>query len=1323
MRRISLPSRRARRPARLRVVALGAALAAQLLGVGPVAAGAPQAITFSLPAHGLVGGSVVLAGTASSGLPITHSSNSEDICTVEGTTLSLLDQGTCTVTASQSGDETYDAAPDVQASMFVKLAQTITFALPDSGFAGASLLLDGSATSGLPVAYASTAPTVCIVGGETLTLLAPGTCEVTASQPGNDEWTPAADVDSSMVVKLPPYTSPDGASLGRYAFNGTIRTLDIDQDTGITYVGGDFTQIGIRTGSIAVVDPPGSGSDQLVEGSPDVVSGPVLLFPDDDTGYFAVGAIGSINGDGVKRRGVTRLTTAGEVDATWQMQDPCSTGIEPRWDFGNRLVAPLEASSDGGGLSTVGLAFIDKTTGAMKFVGDGDGACASRVWPSIGPFGPAAACDGWYICTAHNSSLAHDPARDLLVTETFVLSQQTSSSTWRERRYLVAYDMAAGTRLWSRELENPVVPPNFPPQAQWSGQVMTMVGLDGAILVVGQFPFGQDTATMTTMLLVDAATGAVLQRWGADGQQDLGDPSEIVAPPSTCTPAHVAWTESISWGLVSIDAGTAVGYASPEVVGDERELAVCSYGISGSGANTTLVTDQLGTLLAQPDPGLRFGLPSTLHDGRYVVGGSGAFDLQTGNQVTSWDPSPSSVPLSVISVASSIVLGGDLVFVHGEPANHVAALDEELAPVNTFDSELADFFTEGDGIQQVRHIKLLDGHLLVAGDLKGGFGRAPVVALDPDSGELTWTNAEAAVTIGNALAVDESTGAFYLGMYRFESGDVLSRFVPSGGGFDVDDGFDHTIGAIGGDRYVSGLALIGTRLYIGGEFGSVDGQARQGLARLTNGTVDSWDPMPITELDLDPGDILEMQPFRFVELGSSVVVAGSFVRITPTTGGNTFTLSSVLVYDKTSGARVRPVGTNTAWFPDDDHWAMDMAVADDTLYVVFGGSGIGAFNTTTLNYLPSRSIRTQPGWGDNQVLAIGIRETGSVAAQGAAGGASVGVAAAAPPSLVMGGDLGQWSNVSAGNVIEMVPSDTLTVIRAGNGGGSITSQPSGIACGATCVRTFPIDSSVQLSAHPVSGAVFLGWSGACSGTGSCTVSITGPRSVTATFADKAKPVVGTPAASIRGGAKLSGTSLPLRVTWTASDAGGSGIKRYELARSKDGGASWTTLSASLTSAAFNVTAPSSGSVRFRARAVDKAGNVGSWVIGPVIKPRLVQQSSAAIGYVKTWTTISDSDCSGGSARYAKAAGASATYTFTGRAVGFITTTTSSRGQARFYVDGVLAATVDLRSSGTQHRVVGWQQRWSSSATRTIKVVVVGTSGRPRVDLDAFAILR
>jgi uncharacterized repeat protein (TIGR02543 family) len=77
--------------------------------------------------------------------------------------------------------------------------------------------------------------------------------------------------------------------------------------------------------------------------------------------------------------------------------------------------------------------------------------------------------------------------------------------------------------------------------------------------------------------------------------------------------------------------------------------------------------------------------------------------------------------------------------------------------------------------------------------------------------------------------------------------------------------------------------------------------------------------------------------------------------------------------------------------------------------------------------------------------------------------------------------------------------ETLTVAKSGTGSGKIASTVAGISCGATCSHAFDYGTSVTLTASPVSNARFAGWSGACSGTGDCTVSMTAAASVTAKF--------------------------------------------------------------------------------------------------------------------------------------------------------------------------------------------------------------------------------
>lgn len=75
----------------------------------------------------------------------------------------------------------------------------------------------------------------------------------------------------------------------------------------------------------------------------------------------------------------------------------------------------------------------------------------------------------------------------------------------------------------------------------------------------------------------------------------------------------------------------------------------------------------------------------------------------------------------------------------------------------------------------------------------------------------------------------------------------------------------------------------------------------------------------------------------------------------------------------------------------------------------------------------------------------------------------------------------------------------LSVVRAGTGNGTVTSSPAGINCGADCTETYGHGTMVALTASPAAGSTFAGWSGDCTGTGTCNVSMTAARSVTATF--------------------------------------------------------------------------------------------------------------------------------------------------------------------------------------------------------------------------------
>ncbi|HBG05183.1 MAG: hypothetical protein A2075_02655 [Geobacteraceae bacterium GWC2_58_44] len=93
--------------------------------------------------------------------------------------------------------------------------------------------------------------------------------------------------------------------------------------------------------------------------------------------------------------------------------------------------------------------------------------------------------------------------------------------------------------------------------------------------------------------------------------------------------------------------------------------------------------------------------------------------------------------------------------------------------------------------------------------------------------------------------------------------------------------------------------------------------------------------------------------------------------------------------------------------------------------------------------------------------------------------------------------------VNSQNYTVVIPTWTLTVQTAGSGSGNVNSVPSGIACvtgsSAGCSAGFSGGSKITLTPAASSGSVFGGWSGACTGAGSCQVTMDAAKSVSASF--------------------------------------------------------------------------------------------------------------------------------------------------------------------------------------------------------------------------------
>ncbi len=80
--------------------------------------------------------------SASSGLTVTYTSSNTDVATVSGSTITIVGAGTSTITASQAGNDDYNAASDVEQVLTVgKADQTITFTTLDNKTYGDAVMV------------------------------------------------------------------------------------------------------------------------------------------------------------------------------------------------------------------------------------------------------------------------------------------------------------------------------------------------------------------------------------------------------------------------------------------------------------------------------------------------------------------------------------------------------------------------------------------------------------------------------------------------------------------------------------------------------------------------------------------------------------------------------------------------------------------------------------------------------------------------------------------------------------------------------------------------------------------------------------------------------------------------------------------------------------------------------------------------------------------------------------------------------------------------------------------------------------------------------
>ena len=169
-----------------------------------------------------------------------------------------------------------------------------------------------------------------------------------------------------------------------------------------------------------------------------------------------------------------------------------------------------------------------------------------------------------------------------------------------------------------------------------------------------------------------------------------------------------------------------------------------------------------------------------------------------------------------------------------------------------------------------------------------------------------------------------------------------------------------------------------------------------------------------------------------------------------------------------------------------------VVVAQRTLAIVKTGQGVVSTSPAGIDCGATCSASFDFG----ATVSLTARATAGFAFVGWSGGCT----GTAGCSVTMDGD----KTITA-NFTGTTSGRRLLVVKSGSGSGRVLSDPPGIECGQACTASYPDGTKVVLTASPTPGSTFAGWSGACSGIGSCAITLQGDDATATAKFDAATP--------------------------------------------------------------------------------------------------------------------------------------------------------------------------------------------------------------------------
>jgi endoglucanase len=261
------------------------------------------------------------------------------------------------------------------------------------------------------------------------------------------------------------------------------------------------------------------------------------------------------------------------------------------------------------------------------------------------------------------------------------------------------------------------------------------------------------------------------------------------------------------------------------------------------------------------------------------------------------------------------------------------------------------------------------------------------------------------------------------------------------------------------------------------------------------------------------------------------VIPGNFLSPFVVTGGGPFALTVTKTGTGTGTVTSSPTGINcgatcSANFANATSVTLTAAATAGSTFTGWSGSGCTGTSTCTVSMTQARSVTANFNTsGQTFALTVTKNGTGTGTVTSSPAGINCGAtctfsfpstanvtltAAAASGSV-----FASWGGACSGTALTCTvatsqvravtatfnssPTFPLSITKMGTGAGTVSSSPAGVNCGTTCSANFATNTSVTLTAAVSTGSTFAGWSGACTGTGACTVVMSQARNVTATF--------------------------------------------------------------------------------------------------------------------------------------------------------------------------------------------------------------------------------